>query len=97
MLALHRDLATLVLVRDRVAQKRRIETLDRHIDGLVFELYGLTAEDMALVRAPFRAARRSRPSPHWAKRCAQAPKESNSHWTALTAGPDTDGPPSGTH
>jgi hypothetical protein len=52
MLTLHRDLSTLALVQDRVAQERRIEALDRQIDDLVFELYRLPPEDIASVRAP---------------------------------------------
>ncbi|HJZ06142.1 MAG TPA: TaqI-like C-terminal specificity domain-containing protein, partial [Patescibacteria group bacterium] len=42
MLALHRQLATAKIPTDKIVPQRQIEATDRQIDGLVYELYGLT-------------------------------------------------------
>jgi len=34
---------------DRITLSRQIETTDRHIDALVYELYGLTEEEIRIV------------------------------------------------
>ena len=40
MLALHGKLATAIISADKKLYQRQIETTDRQIDGLVYELYG---------------------------------------------------------
>ena len=49
MLALRRKLGAASIPADRKLYKRQIEATDRQIDALVYELYGLTEEEMGLV------------------------------------------------
>ena len=52
-LDLHR-LASAGTDHDRTLLARRIEATDRQIDGLVYELYGLTEEEIGIVEAASR-------------------------------------------
>jgi len=49
MLALHKQLADARLDQDKTAIQRQIDATDRQIDALVYELYGLTDEEIAIV------------------------------------------------
>jgi hypothetical protein len=49
MLELHRQLSTAKSAAQRMATRRQIEATDAEIDRLVYELYGLTAEEIAVV------------------------------------------------
>ncbi len=54
MLDLHKRLAAPRLLSDhnpemKTILQRQIEATDRQIDGLVYELYGLTDEEIAIV------------------------------------------------
>ena len=49
MLALHRQLAAARTPQEKTALQRQIEATDRQIDTLVYELYGLTEEEIAIV------------------------------------------------
>jgi len=49
MLALHQKLAAATIPADKELYQRQIETTDRQIDALVYELYGLTEEEIAVV------------------------------------------------
>ena len=49
MLALHKKLAAATIPADRKLYQRQIEATDRQIDGLVYELYGLTEEEVGVV------------------------------------------------
>lgn len=49
MLDLHKKLAAAAIPADRSLYERQIEATDRQIDALVYELYGLTAEEVAIV------------------------------------------------
>ena len=49
MLELHQLLAGATLPQDRERRRRQIEAGDREIDALVYELYGLTGEEIRLV------------------------------------------------
>jgi hypothetical protein len=49
MLQLHKDLQSVTLPHDKEQIKRRIEHTDRQIDALVYELYGLTEEEIRIV------------------------------------------------
>ena len=51
MLALHRKLATATVPPDKELYRRQIEATDRQIDVLVYELYGLTEEEITVVKA----------------------------------------------
>lgn len=51
MLHLHEKLAAATIPTDRGLYQRRIEATDEQIDGLVYELYGLTEEEIAIVEA----------------------------------------------
>ncbi len=51
MLAAKKELGKALTDRDTEYWQRRCDTLDRQIDELVYELYGLTEEEMALVEA----------------------------------------------
>ncbi|MBM3189596.1 MAG: hypothetical protein FJZ90_12835 [Chloroflexi bacterium] len=50
MLALHKELAAARTPHDKTLLQRQIEATDRQIDALVYELYDLTAEEIALVQ-----------------------------------------------
>ena len=54
MLDLHRQLSSAGPDHDRTLLARRIEATDRQIDRLVYELYGLTEEEIELVEAASR-------------------------------------------
>jgi hypothetical protein len=49
MLAMHKQLASAKGEAQRVAIQRQIEATDREIDRLVYDLYGLTEEEIAIV------------------------------------------------
>jgi hypothetical protein len=49
MLALHKQLAESRTGHDRTFIQRQIDATDRQIDRLVYELYGLTDEEIAVV------------------------------------------------
>ena len=49
MLALHKRLAAATIPADKTLYQRQIEAADRQIDALVYELYGLTEEEIAVV------------------------------------------------
>ena len=49
MLDLHARLSAEGVPHEKAALQRRIEMTDRQIDGLVYELYGLTPEEIAVV------------------------------------------------
>jgi hypothetical protein len=49
MLQLHHDLAAAKTAHDKTLVERQIAATDRQIDRLVYELYGLTEEEIAVV------------------------------------------------
>jgi hypothetical protein len=49
MLELHEKLAAASIPADKKLYQRQIEATDRQIDALVYELYGLTEEEIAIV------------------------------------------------
>jgi len=49
MLKLHRDLAAAKTAHDKTLIERQIVATDKQIDRLVYELYGLTKEEIAVV------------------------------------------------
>lgn len=49
MLALHKQLAAVKSVAQKAIMQRQIDATDAEIDRLVYELYGLTAEEIALI------------------------------------------------
>ncbi|NUO82790.1 hypothetical protein HUU05_22185 [candidate division KSB1 bacterium] len=49
MLALHKQLAAAKLEHEQTALKRQIAATDRQIDHLVYELYGLTEDEIKIV------------------------------------------------
>jgi len=49
MLALHEKLAAATVPPDKELYQRQIEATDRQIDRLVYELYGLTEEEIEIV------------------------------------------------
>jgi type I restriction-modification system DNA methylase subunit len=51
MLALHKELAAAKTPNDHKLLQRQIELTDRQIDALVYELYELTAEEIAVVES----------------------------------------------
>ena len=51
MLALHKKLAAATIPADKQLYQRQIEATDRQIDALVYELYGLTEEEIGVIEA----------------------------------------------
>ena len=49
MLVLHKRLAAAKIAHEKTALQRQIEATDRQIDALVYELYGLTEEEIKIV------------------------------------------------
>lgn len=49
MLALHKQLQEARTPHEQTALQRQIEAIDRQIDTLVYELYGLTEEEIKIV------------------------------------------------
>jgi hypothetical protein len=49
MLELHKQLATAKTDHDKIVLQRQIDATDRQIDRLVYELYGLTEEEIKIV------------------------------------------------
>ena len=49
MLALHKQLAAAKTETDRTIFQRQIDATDREIDALVYQLYGLTEEEIQVV------------------------------------------------
>ena len=56
MLALHKQLAEARLEQEKTAIQRQIDATDRQIDLLVYELYGLTEEEIGIVEGGQEAA-----------------------------------------
>lgn len=54
MLDLHKSLSSAGPEHERTLLARRIEATDRQIDKLVYELYGLTEEEIGLVETASR-------------------------------------------
>jgi len=50
MLDLHKKLDAATIPADKKVYQRQIETTDQEIDALVYELYGLTEEEIAIVK-----------------------------------------------
>ncbi len=57
MLVLHEELALTKSERDRELYQRQIDATDREIDKLVYELYGLTDEEIKIVEGVLRDSR----------------------------------------
>jgi len=55
MLELHKKLAAASIPADKELYQRQIEATDRQIDALVYELYGLTEEEIAIVESAGRS------------------------------------------
>jgi hypothetical protein len=51
ILALHKQLPEARTPHEKTALERQIEATDGQIDALVYELYGLTVEEIAIVEA----------------------------------------------
>jgi hypothetical protein len=51
MLALHQQLASCNTPNEKTILQRQIDITDRQIDTLVYELYGLTDEEIRLVES----------------------------------------------
>ncbi len=49
MLSLHKQLPTAKTDHEKTALQRRIDATDKQIDQLVYELYGLTEEEIKIV------------------------------------------------
>ena len=49
MLTLHKQLASAKTAHDKTVVQRQIEASDRQIDRLVYELYNLTDEEIAIL------------------------------------------------
>lgn len=49
MLSLHKQLPEARTPHEKTALRRQIEATDRQIDALVYELYGLTEEEIRIV------------------------------------------------
>ena len=49
MVDLHRKLAAATIPADKDLYQRQIEATDEQIDALVYELYGLTEEEIRIV------------------------------------------------
>ena len=49
MLELHRKLAAASIPDDKKLYQRQVKATDRQIDALVYELYGLTEEEIGVV------------------------------------------------
>jgi hypothetical protein len=49
MLALHKQLASAKTEHEKTALQRQIDATDKQIDELVYELYGLTEEEIRIV------------------------------------------------
>ena len=49
MLSLHKQLAAAKSAAQKAIMQRQIDATDAEIDRLVYDLYGLTAEEIALV------------------------------------------------
>jgi hypothetical protein len=49
MLSLHKQLQEARTPQDEIALQRQIEATDWQIDALVYELYGLTEEEIGIV------------------------------------------------
>jgi hypothetical protein len=49
MLALHQQLTAAKMPNEKTHFQRQIEATDREIDRLVYELYGLTEEEILIV------------------------------------------------
>jgi hypothetical protein len=54
MLSLHKQLAAANTGHEKTALQRQIDATDRQIDQLVYELYGLTGEEISIVETTTR-------------------------------------------
>jgi hypothetical protein len=54
LLALRQQLAAAKLEHEHTARKRQITATDRQIDQLVYELYGLSEEEIKIVEGGFK-------------------------------------------
>ena len=52
MLALHKSLASAHNPQEADRLTREVEAVDKSIDGLVYELYGLSEDEIKIVEAP---------------------------------------------
>ena len=50
MLALNKQLASSKTAHDKTILQRQIDATDKQIDNLVYELYGLTEEEIRIVK-----------------------------------------------
>ena len=55
MLGLHKKLAAVTIPAEKQLYQRQIEATDRQIDALVYELYGLTEEEIVVLKATYRS------------------------------------------
>jgi hypothetical protein len=53
MLDLHKQLALSTTEHEKTMQSRQIQAKDNQIDSLVYELYGLTEEEIRIVESYF--------------------------------------------
>ena len=60
MVDLHRKLTAAVTDQEKAVYQRQIVATDRQIDRLVYELYGLTDEEIVIVEGLDHGGRRSR-------------------------------------
>lgn len=51
LIGLHKQLATTKNPHDKEMLQRQIDVVDRKIDGLVYELYELTEEEVKIIEA----------------------------------------------
>jgi hypothetical protein len=51
MLSLHKQVAVARTNKDKTLIQRQIDEIDRQIDKLVYELYGLTEEEIAIIES----------------------------------------------
>jgi hypothetical protein len=52
MLQLHKDVLKTKTDQARIVIQRQIDATDKQIDALVYELYGLTEEEIRIVESP---------------------------------------------
>jgi hypothetical protein len=53
MLFLHKRLADAKIPRDKTILQQQIDATDQQIDRLVYELYGLTEEEIKMIEGEF--------------------------------------------
>ena len=78
MLELHKQLASAKTDHDKTVIQRQIDAIDRQIDLLVYELYGLTEEEIKIVEegSPKLVGAGLKPAPavglNWQKQCGNS-------------------------